>query len=134
MGGCWGEVFFGDDGFEDGGGDVLEFVVFGVEEDDDVVGLGVEGRGDVEEGFFYDFLDVVGRDGEGFVEGVDCVVGFDVGEEVVSVLDGGGGFVGGKYFGGSNWCGDRMGSSNFIGGVFEECVKWVGEFLYRSGR
>lgn len=133
-GGRRGEVLPGDDGLEDGGGDVPELVVLGAEEDDDAVGLGVEGRGDVEEGFLYDFLDAVGRYGEGLVEGVDCAAGFDVGEEAVSALDGGGGFAGGKHLGGSNWCGDRTGSSNSIGGVFEECAKRVGESLHRSGR
>lgn len=60
----------GDDGLQDLAGGVPELVMVGVEEDDDAVGLGVEGGGDVAQGVLDDLLDALLGDGEGLVEDV----------------------------------------------------------------
>lgn len=53
-----------DDGLEDLGGDVPQLLVLGAEEDDDAVGLGVEGGGHLLQEGLDDLLDLVGLDGE----------------------------------------------------------------------
>lgn len=77
-------VILGNDVFEDVGGDGLEFFVVIVKEDEDVVGLGVEGGRSVEGEFGDDVLDVSWSDGiEVFGKGVDGMMGFDGGEESI---------------------------------------------------
>lgn len=53
----------GHDGLKDLASKVPELVVLGAEEDDDAVGLGVEGGGDVEDGLLDDLLDALLGDG-----------------------------------------------------------------------
>lgn len=60
----------GDDGLEDLRGVFPELVVLGTEDDEDAVGLGVEGGGNVEDGVLDDLLDAVLGDGEFLVEDV----------------------------------------------------------------
>lgn len=77
---------FGNDGFEDVGGNVPELVVLGAEEDDGAVGLGVEGGRSVQGGLVDEFLDALGGDGEVLAEGVESAAGLghlkeDVGRE-----------------------------------------------------
>lgn len=60
----------GNDGLEGVRGDVPELVVLGAEQDDEAVGLGVEGRGGLEGGLLDDLLDALGSHGEVLGEGV----------------------------------------------------------------
>lgn len=70
----------GNDGLEGVRGDVPELVVLGAEEDDEAVGLGVEGRGGLEGGLLDNLLDALGSHGEVLGEGV-------VGAAVLSQLE-----------------------------------------------
>ena len=50
--------------------------MLGVQEDHEPRGLGVEGAGDVEDGFVDELLDLGVRDGAVLAEFVDCAAGF----------------------------------------------------------
>ncbi|KUI71595.1 hypothetical protein VM1G_11752 [Cytospora mali] len=78
-------------GVGDLGGDIPQLLVLGAEEDDDTVGLGVEGGGDVLEGLLDDLLDLGGGDGQVLGEGV-------VGAAVLDVLENDAG-VDGRHLG-----------------------------------
>lgn len=79
-------VLGGDDGAEDVGGQVPQLLVLLAEEDDDTVGLGVEGGGGVEGGLVDDLLDALLGDGELLVKGVDGAAGLGQLEEGVGVV------------------------------------------------
>lgn len=84
----------GDDGLEDLSGDVPELLVVGAEEDDDAVGLGVEGRRGVEDGLLDDLGDALLADGQVLGQGVVGAAVLDEVQDRVGV-DGGGRHVGG---------------------------------------
>lgn len=60
----------GNDSLEDLGGNIPQLLVVGAEQDDDAVGLGVEGGGDMVEQVLDDLLNAGGRDGQVLGEGV----------------------------------------------------------------
>lgn len=75
-----GVVVFGLRG-EDLFDEIPELLVFGVQEDDEAGGLGVEGAGDVEDGFCDELLDAGVGDGDFLCERVEGATGFDGAEE-----------------------------------------------------
>lgn len=80
--GCLLPAGLGNDGLEDGAGDVPELGVLGAEEDEQAVGLGVERGWGVEGGLLDELLDAGGSDGaQVLVEGVDGTTGLDQLEE-----------------------------------------------------
>ena len=92
---CEGELLGWDDGGQDLAGDVPELIVGIAEEEDVACGLGVEGGGDVEDGFLDDFLDAGVWDGRLFLELVNCAAALDRLEELLGCHFGsGGGSVG----------------------------------------
>ncbi len=78
-----GPLLGGDDGLEGLGGEVPELVVLGAEEDDDAVGLRVEGAGDVLESLGHDGLDLGGADSDLLVERIVGAAVLDQREEGV---------------------------------------------------
>lgn len=86
----------GDDGLEDLGGNVPELLVVGAEEDDDAVGLGVEGGRGVEDGLLHDLGDALLADGQVLGQGV---VGAAVLDEVEDRVGADGRHVGGGLLG-----------------------------------
>lgn len=87
-------LVLGDDLLEGVGGDVPQLLVLGAEQDDEAVGLGVEGRGRVQGGLVDNLLDARRGDGQLLGQGVVGAAVLDELEEEVGGDLGGGHCVG----------------------------------------